>query len=98
MRNIDFISCIYLWNNRDTDSFSCMDSYFDANRQPITTPEGQDARNVRTGEVNVRNGIFTVNFQRAFITEDPATADFPLTLGTHDFIWSYGNVVGGVPQ
>ena len=98
MRNIDSISCLYYWNNRTTDSFVCMDMWFDGNRAPVSTTETQDARNVRTGPVNVRNGLFTVSFQRPFRTADPATLDFPLTLGENDFIWSFGNIVGGTPQ
>ena len=63
----------------------------------MTSNDTQDARNVRTGAVDVKNGIFTVNFQRLFKTADPATLDFPLTLNDTSFIWSYGNVFGGLP-
>jgi hypothetical protein len=97
MMNIDSINCLYFWTNKTTDAFSCFDLYFDANRQPVTTTESQDARNVRTGAVNVRNGIFTVNFQRLFKTADPAPLDYPLTLNDTSFIWSYGNIMAGTP-
>ena len=98
MSEIDAIMCMYLWNNRTTDSYSCTDLSFESYRQPATTTEIQDVRNVRTGSVNVRNGTFTVNFQRTFRTTENSPIDFPLTLATHDFIWSYGNVAGGAPQ
>ena len=39
MRNIDSIACLYYWNNRTTDTFSCMDMWFDGNRQPVKTTE-----------------------------------------------------------
>ena len=53
MQNIDAINCLFLWNNRTNDTFMCTDTWFDGNRQPVTTPEAQDAKNVRTGLVNV---------------------------------------------
>ncbi len=81
MRNIDAIACLYFWTNRTNATFQCYDMYFDANRQPVTTQESQDARNVRTGFVDVKNGIFTVSYTRAFKTTDPSNLDYALVLG-----------------
>jgi hypothetical protein len=97
MMNIDSINCLYFWTNKTTDAFSCFDLWFDGNRLPVNSTEAQDARNVRTGAVNVKNGVFTVNFQRLFKTADPATLDYPLTLNDTSFIWSYGNIFAGTP-
>ena len=92
MKNVDAINCFYLWTNKTTDAFQCMDMWFDGNRQPVSTTEAQDAKLVRTGLVNVKNGVFTVYYQRLFKTADPVTLDYPLTLNDTNFIWSFGTI------
>jgi len=93
MKNVDAINCLYFWTNKTTDVFQCFDMWFDGNRQPVSTPEAQDAKNFRTTGVKVSTGEFTVNYQRAFKTGDPTNLDYVLTLNdTTDFIWSFGQI------
>jgi hypothetical protein len=99
MKNVDAINCLYFWTNKTTDAFQCFDMWFDGNRQPVSTTEAQDAKNVRTTGVKVSSGEFTVSYQRAFKTADPATLDYVLTLNdTTDFIWSFGPIRAGQAQ
>ncbi len=39
MRDVDSISCLFMWNNRTNDTFMCFDTWFDGNRQPVSTVE-----------------------------------------------------------
>ena len=99
MKNVDAINCLYFWTNKTTDVFQCYDMWFDGNRQPVSTPEAQDAKNVRTTGVKVPAGEFTVSYQRAFKTGDPANLDYVLSLNdTTDFIWSFGPIRVGQAQ
>ncbi len=98
MENIDAINCLFLWNNRTNDTFMCTDTWFDGNRQPVTTPEAQDAKNVRTGLVNVKAGSFQVSYQRAFKTSDPITLDYVFNMQKNEFIFSFGSIQLGAAQ
>ena len=39
MQDVDAIMCMYIWNNKTTDAFNCVDMYFDAGKNPVKTNE-----------------------------------------------------------
>jgi hypothetical protein len=95
MQNIDFVSCVTVWSNKTTDSFSCMDGFFDGNRSPVTTPETQDFSGLTIMTYNKTLGNFKVSFVRPLTPTDVAKGvDYNLnqTSTPIKIIWAHGGL------
>ncbi|TNV76823.1 hypothetical protein FGO68_gene15042 [Halteria grandinella] len=95
MSNVDYLACYTLWSNKSTDAFSCVDGYFDANRNPVTTAETQDFSGLTTVTYNKTLGNFKVSFVRPLTPTDVSKGvDYNLanTSAPVKIIWAHGGL------